>query len=81
MQRIEYLKADGGCPKAVVYECDDQGRERFAERDCRETEWVPFSPSDDERLVARTIRDEMIKEDGIVRLHHEHGTLTIDWCR
>jgi hypothetical protein len=81
MQQINYLKAEGGCPKAVIYECDDSGCERFLERDCAGDDWVEFSPSEDERQVARSIREQMNQPDGWVRLHHEQLLLTIDWSR
>jgi hypothetical protein len=81
MQRVEYLKTDGGCPKVVAYVCDDTGLEQFLERDCQANDWLPFAPSAEERQVARSIRDEASKEGGILRLHHTHGILRIDWAR
>ena len=81
MARIEYVKTDGGCPKRVAHECDQSGRERFAERELRSEEWVTFVPSEAERAVARAIQEELKKSNGALRLHHEHGALTIDWAR
>jgi len=81
MERIEYLKTDGGCPKVVAYECNDAGEESFFERDCRSDDWLPFVPEASERSAARYIREEANKEGGILRLYHSHGGLTIDWAR
>jgi hypothetical protein len=81
MRRIEYLKTDGGCPKRVAYDCDEDGSERFAEREVESEEWVSFVPSGSESGVARAIRKECQKPDGAVRWHHEHGTLMVDWIR
>ena len=38
MERIEYAKTGGGCPKFVIYEYDEHGREEFKERDLRPDE-------------------------------------------
>lgn len=81
MQRIEYMKVDGGCPKFVVCEIDSSGSERFLERDCRGVDLLPFVPSDDERSVAHRILREASQNNGVLTLHHVQGQLRIDWFR
>ena len=81
VQRIQYLKTDGGSPKHVLYENDALGVEQFSEQELGATEWTSFTPSEDERAVARRIRNEANKKDGILNLYHEQSNLTIRWWR
>ena len=81
MERIQYLRTDGGCSKFAIYECDEQGKEQFMERSFDDLEWVSFVPSDGEKLIARHIHKEANKERGCLRIHHEGDAVTIDWVR
>jgi hypothetical protein len=65
LDRIEYTKTDGGCPKLVRFECGERGQEEFAEQELGKSCWSSFTPSNNEREVARRILREASKENGV----------------
>ncbi len=81
MPEVRYIRTDGQLPQTVTYCLDEQGREFFLMQDLRNNECLPFSPSPDERDVARQILQEATKDNGALRLHFEEGQLTVDWSR
>ena len=83
-QQTEYMKTDGGGPNRVIFRIYVDGREAFQSLD--PNGWTPFTPSTEERLIARQLLKDSTTTAPFLPVGSHvtiwgAGKLTICWVR